>query len=307
MQRSLYPSTQYPSKQHNSRLAKVHLCVLLHVYLHTSRHLLPHPPPHPPLTPSHAHAASAHAPPRRRRTACAAQSPTSTVDNADQPPLSTKAALSASKDVVDAGKEAFESSKDDVLETAAAAGDALSSAASSAATTAAQRLRKLSASASEDRPYAAPNALSLARRRALQKWLPYRWAETARRVLENIPAQQFSYLQSTGAILFTAVTAFGVAYASWPAAHSAVLWAFAAGGPEARNMQVPPRCSLPPPPCKLCRPEHPSHEPFARDSVVLTCTYYLRWKGHCRMLFVCRSRTDMHAHVWIWSGDCART
>eukprot|EP00892_Ulva_mutabilis_P004603 jgi/Ulvmu1/2514/UM138_0018.1 len=140
----------------------------------------------------------------------------STVDGAPFPPLDK-----TTDEVVDASKSVAED---------------LTEAASSAASTAAARLRKLT-SPDTSKAYRPPNALSLGRRRFLQKWLPYGWAKQARGVLEQIPEQQFSYLQSTAAIL---VSAFGgglVAYTLWPVAHDVVLWAFAANEPEARALQ----------------------------------------------------------------------
>lgn len=89
----------------------------------------------------------------------------------------------------------------------------------------------------EGREYRPRSALSLARRRMINKYLPYEWQASLRRYAESIPEQSFNYLLSSLVLIATAVASGLVAYAAFPVLRSVIIYIFQADPPEARVLQ----------------------------------------------------------------------
>ena len=86
--------------------------------------------------------------------------------------------------------------------------------------------------------YRPSSALSLARRRMIATYLPFKWQQEIRKRAEDIPEQQFNYLLSTLVIVSSALVGGLTAYAIWPFARSAVIFIFSADAVEARVLQA---------------------------------------------------------------------
>lgn len=89
--------------------------------------------------------------------------------------------------------------------------------------------------------YRAKSPMSLARRRMISTYLPFKWQQELRKRAEDIPEHQFNYLLSTLVIITSALIGGMTAYAVWPFARDLVIHIFSADAVEARVLQV---CSL---------------------------------------------------------------
>jgi hypothetical protein len=97
--------------------------------------------------------------------------------------------------------------------------------------------------AGDSRPSGRPeyrprSPMSLARRRMISTYLPFRWQQELRKRAEEIPEQQFNYLLSTLVIVTSALIGGMTAYAAWPFARDVVIRIFSADAVEARVLQV---------------------------------------------------------------------